>query len=337
MSALAVQLVPAQTTGDYLKLRSQQHIVQPTSGEKLDSISGPSIVEIQGVVNGFFKEGNSVQILVQRDDKNTLSVDCPINPPEWLNNGEVAVRLLIRISRSGPYEPLMAQLISVAPENDIAKVDEAYWRTEAQKAKAAKAQASAPRPYNIASRGAGDGMYGWIGRGHRHDTFVPSSDVVLAAYRNFILSRNRKLGLEVADEIAHSVISYSNGYRVDARLVMAVIICESDFRPLSTSHSGAMGLGQLMPDTALWMGVHNPYDLRDNLYGTIKLLRTHMDQFHVDSYPQWSDGYIKALELVLAAYNAGEGAVRRHGGVPPYRETQNYVVRVIDTFQRLCG
>jgi soluble lytic murein transglycosylase-like protein len=334
---LTISLVCAQTTSDYLKLRGEQHIVQPTPSTKLETLAGPSIVEIQATVDGFEKVGSAVQLMVQLDDKSNLTVDCEGNPPDWLNNGQVPVRLLVRVSRAGEYEPLVAQLVSVAKEEDIAKVDDAYWRVEAQKAKTAKSQPAVQRPYNKASRGGGDVMYGWIGRGHRNEVFVPSSNAILAAYRNFILDRNRKLSLQVADQIAQSVISYSNGYHVDARLVMALIICESDFRPMSTSHSGAMGLGQLMPGTALWMGVHNPYDLRDNLYGTIKLLRTHMDQFHVDSYAVWSEDYVKALRLVLACYNAGEGAVRRHGGVPPFRETQNYVTNVIRTFQQLCG
>jgi soluble lytic murein transglycosylase-like protein len=330
-----VTAASAQTTAEYLKLRAQQHIVQPTSGQKLDQIIGPSIVEVQGIVQGSFRVGNSTTLMVKRDDNETLVVQCPSDPPDWLSNGVVPARLLVRVDRAGKYDPLDATLISVAPEADLANIDAAYWRVEAAKAEQKKVAVRQRRDYASASRGAGNGMYGWIGRSHRTSRYIPSSDSILAAYRNFILERNRNLSLQVADEIAQSVIKYSVSYGVDARLVMALIIAESDFHPFSTSHSGAMGLGQLMPGTASWMGVRNPYDLRDNLYGTIKLLRTHMDQYHVDSYPKGSNEYYQALMIVLAAYNAGEGAVRRHGGVPPYRETQAYVRKVIATYQSL--
>jgi soluble lytic murein transglycosylase-like protein len=243
--------------------------------------------------------------------------------------------MLLRVYRGTQYDALDANLLAVAPEQVIAPIDTAYWRTEATKAKTT-AQSNPRKSYPVASRGAGDpDMYGWIGRGHREAYSVPASSSILKAYRDFVLERNPKLGLKSADKIAQSVINYSNYYGVDARLVMAIILCESDFRPMSTSHSGAMGLGQLMPGTASWMGVHNPYDLEENLYGMIKLLRTHMDEFHVDRYPLWSKSYLEALERVVGAYNAGEGAVRRYGGVPPYRETQAYVVKVISLFHRL--
>lgn len=330
-----IQTLAAQTTADYLKLRNEQHIVQPTSGQKLDQIVGPSVVEVQGVVQGFLGAGKLTSLIVKRDDNDNLIVQCQGDPPEWLGNGEVPARLLVRVYRGSKFDELAAVLLCAAREDDIAKIDAAYWRSEAAKAKVEKQAAATRKSYDSASRGSEPEMVGWIGRGHRESAAGLSANRIQVAYRDFVLERNHSLSLKTADQIAQSVIEFSNLYGVDARLVMAVIICESDFRPMSTSHSGAMGLGQLMPGTALWMGVHNPYDLRDNLYGMIKLLRTHMDQFHVDTYPFGSEGYSQALQKVLGAYNAGEGAVRRYGGVPPYRETQAYVRNVINTYLQL--
>ncbi len=113
---------------------------------------------------------------------------------------------------------------------------------------------------------------------------------------------------------------------------MAMVMVESGFNPSATSRTGAMGLGQLMPGTAAGMGVSHAYDSIENLYGTVRLIRNHIENYQRTT----GDGYT-SLVLALAAYNAGAGAVSRHGGVPPYRETQNYVRKVISIYRALCG
>lgn len=101
-------------------------------------------------------------------------------------------------------------------------------------------------------------------------------------------------------------------YGVDPILVRAVAWQESRFRDSAISRKGAIGVMQLMPETASWLGV-NPYDPRDNIFGGVAYLSTLLDRFGGD------------VRLALAAYNAGPEAVTRHRGIPPYRETQNYV------------
>ena len=103
---------------------------------------------------------------------------------------------------------------------------------------------------------------------------------------------------------------------VDEALVRAVIHAESGFRKNALSHKGAQGLMQLIPATADRFGVSDPFNASENIEGGVAYLKFLMQKF---------DGNIK---LVTAAYNAGEGAVSRHGGVPPYSETQVYVERV---------
>jgi soluble lytic murein transglycosylase-like protein len=105
-------------------------------------------------------------------------------------------------------------------------------------------------------------------------------------------------------------------YRLDPELVLAVIEVESNFNPKARSHKHAQGLMQLIPETAKRFGVADPYDPDDNVRGGMAYLRWLLDHFNGD------------LTLALAGYNAGEGAVQRHGGVPPYKETRNYVRRV---------
>jgi len=147
---------------------------------------------------------------------------------------------------------------------------------------------------------------------------------IYGAYRNAIAKFNRRLTPKQADEITSSLLAFSWHYQVDPRLVVAVILAESHFRPDATSRAGAMGLGQLMPGTAAGLGVGNAYDPVQNIGGSIRLIRGHLDKYG-------------NLALALSAYNAGPGAVRKYGGVPPYRETQNYIRRVTSIYKALCG
>ena len=115
-----------------------------------------------------------------------------------------------------------------------------------------------------------------------------------------------------------SIISrYSRQTRLDSDLVRAVIVAESAFNERAVSSQGAMGLMQLMPETAAALAVSDPFDPEENIRGGTRYLRQMLDAFR------------GSLELALAAYNAGPEAVRRFGGVPPYRETVEYVEKVM--------
>ncbi len=105
-------------------------------------------------------------------------------------------------------------------------------------------------------------------------------------------------------------------YGVDEAIVRAIIHAESSFNPMALSHAGAQGLMQLMPATARRFGVANSYDANQNIRGGVQYLAWLLKRFNGN------------LTLAAAGYNAGEGAVDRHGGVPPYQETQRYVARV---------
>jgi soluble lytic murein transglycosylase-like protein len=106
-------------------------------------------------------------------------------------------------------------------------------------------------------------------------------------------------------------------YQLPETFIRAVMRVESDFSPDAVSHAGAVGLMQLMPRTAQSMGVQDPYDPRQNILGGTRYLRVLANRFNGD------------LVLTIAAYNAGEGAVDRYRGVPPYTETRRYVQRVL--------
>ena len=122
-------------------------------------------------------------------------------------------------------------------------------------------------------------------------------------------------------ELMHLTDYYAKGFGIDADLLAALIWVESRFCQQALSSKGAIGLGQLMPVTAAELGA-NPHDVHQNLWGAARYLHERYDEFG-----NWT--------LALAAYNAGPGAVRRYGGVPPFAETQAYVREVLDVYRDL--
>jgi soluble lytic murein transglycosylase-like protein len=128
---------------------------------------------------------------------------------------------------------------------------------------------------------------------------------------------------DVEDDMDAYIKEVSARYGVPADLVAAVIEAESDNNPRAVSRRGARGLMQLMPKTARTLGVRDPFDPRANIDAGVRHLRALMDRFGSNNLP-----------LVLAAYNAGEVAVIKHRGVPPYRETRAYVKRILKKLDR---
>ena len=134
---------------------------------------------------------------------------------------------------------------------------------------------------------------------------------------------NANTDADADDDMDAYIKAVAARYNVPADLVAAVIEAESDNNPRAVSRRGARGLMQLMPKTARTLGVHDPFDPRANIDAGVRHLRALMDRFGSNNLP-----------LVLAAYNAGEVAVIKHRGVPPYRETRAYVKRILKKLDR---
>ena len=167
-------------------------------------------------------------------------------------------------------------------------------------------------------------LYRWVDeRGVIHFTNTPADDryAAVSARKPMGPPSQRSPGAERYD----GVISRSARlHKLPPALVKAVIRAESNFDAGARSHKGAMGLMQLMPGTAAEMGVRNPWHAEENVRGGTRYLR-HMVNRYGD------------VRLALAAYNAGPKAVDRYRGVPPYRETQEYVRRVLAYYRKYDG
>lgn len=123
--------------------------------------------------------------------------------------------------------------------------------------------------------------------------------------------------LNCSDELNAYFAEAAELYDIDVKLLKSIAFCESSFDPNNTSSSGAMGIMQLMPKTAEYLGVKNAYDPRENILGGAKYFASMLDRYDGD------------VSLALAAYNAGPGNVDKYGGIPPFEETQNYVPKVL--------
>lgn len=326
----------ADSVTDFLKVRKTNKIAGPVGTEALNSLSGTKILEIKATVKGIVKIGDKSAIFLDNSDGSSLTINCK-GIPDWISDGgAIGVRMIIKASRPEEFSELEAQLVAAVPEAMISPYD-------------AKAQPVASKTTSSkASKGSDSGLYGTIGRGGSRVEYrtasspsrsssprgagrTVSKEQAIPEYADFIHDHNKRLSPEMCYKIAESVITFSLQYGVDPRLVMAMAVAESGFNPSATSHSGAQGLLQLMPGTARGLGVSDSYDIVQNVFGAVKLISGHLNQY----MKQTGGDPEQSLYLALAAYNAGSGAVRKHGGVPPYRETQNYVRKIAILFGQL--
>ena len=153
---------------------------------------------------------------------------------------------------------------------------------------------------------------------------VPATPAAIAVYSTVLRHINPQMPGWQSRDLARRVLVNAERWRIDANMLVAIVTVESRWQTHALSSAGAIGLGQLMPGTAALLRV-NPRDPKQNLSGAARYLRGLEQRFGSKHY-----------SLVFAAYNAGPMAVKEYGGVPPFDETENYVVRVLATWEFLA-
>jgi soluble lytic murein transglycosylase-like protein len=309
------------------------------------------VIELRGTVGGKAETGTGVTVMLNMADHNAPILDVPNSEVGVLNSSLTPqVRVLAQIGEGGSGNVVPLKVLAVADENEVAVIDlseEARERAIAE-AEARQRQQMAQQMARAQARGVALASRGGLNRGTpqvsgdamtQANVYVPLLNErvkqCFVPYFDFIANHNRKLDSKTVGQITYHLLRYAEATNIDPRLVVAMIVAESDFDPGSTSHAGAMGLGQLMPEEAHTLGLNNPYDVEQNLYGSIVCLRQHLDRFADPTAPGGGMS-MDQIRLALAAYNAGPGAVKKYKGIPPYRETQNYVRRIEKLYRQLC-
>jgi soluble lytic murein transglycosylase-like protein len=330
----------AQELESYLKTRAAHKIKGATPIAALELAVGKRVLEVEGVVVGSVAVGEAQSILMEIEPGRSIVVALG-EGHGWLTRGQMRIRAIVEVERESELVTPTYRLLNAAFASTVAR-----WEAQQRALQQAKAQAQAKSQKPAASRPPtrGASLNSRANNPARPpqrpnpapdwETFRATLGLYVPEYAQFIRSRNPRLSQQEADQIAWAILRFSAQYGVDPRFIVAIVLVESGFNPDATSRKGAAGLGQLMPSTARGLGVVDPYDPIQNLHGTVKLVRGHLEKY----WAQTGDpnGWEHVI-LALAAYNAGSGAVRKHGGVPPYRETQNYVRKVIRVYKQLCG
>lgn len=323
-----------------------------------DACRGATL-EITGRLLGMARTETGASLMIDAGDGGVLNLQMS-RVPEWVQNGG-RLRALCVIGGAKQNNVFIGipelLVVAVASESDLA-VAEVRWQKQ-RLARAADSKryrtdlnrlaslyasgkirlpgrsAASPRGAGalaafrgalLASRGA-SAPRGGDGGSVNADVF--------GQYRAFIRASNARLTEKQVDDITTAILRSSEQMDVDPRLIVALIIAESSFDPGATSRTGAMGLGQIMPGTAADIGLTNPYDPVQNIQGAVYLLKTRLDKYSGNAAQ--GDLQMRHIHLALAAYNAGMGAVKRYNGIPPYRETRNYIKKIERLYRQLCG
>jgi len=303
ISSIGAKVYAVNAT-DYTALRGKVTITTLASTDQL-ATQFPGhvgqVIEVEGIINGIFTSNGSTGFLLQLDATQTLIFT---GAPE---DQDIAIANKLRVLGRIPSAGTVLNAVSFTRLNPIIA-------TSVQNSTATQALSLTSMP--IEHRPP---VYFYQGE-HTDNTKLPvqsASGIVQRQemqkrYAQKIKSINGHITDNTATAIAFHILEKSERYNVDPRLTMVVLAHESRFNPNAVSRTGARGLGQLMPGTAEALGVHNAFDIEENIDGSVRYLRTQLQTFG-------------NITLALAAYNAGPNNVKRYGGVPPFRETQNYV------------
>ncbi len=347
---LGVLIIPASAFAvspeEYLKLRAKHRPDHRLSYSAIQQSPGEyvgKVFELRGVVDGFVRRDSVLGFMLSLEGRQAALVNgTEVDSVVITSPSKQRLRVLAKVADSGSGNVALLDALAVANEAELTIL-------ERELARKASPTAPNPAPNRKASRpSVANGTRG-ISPSRSGATLTSMGVSALAArvlsaeaqqiypyYRDHVWSCNKRLNQDEVDAIAVSLLYYCQAWQVDPRLAVAMIMAESDFRPNITSHKGAMGLGQIMPDEARVHRLQNPYDPVENLGAAIRILRGKLDRYRDHSFPP-GQYTLNQIRLALASYNAGPGAVRKYGGVPPYKETQNYIKKILRIYSELCG
>lgn len=328
---------------EFLAARDKNGIRSALTMATYRSFTGSGVFEVRCTVKGFISSRGDT-LMVETPDGLRLNIRTE-NTPDFLKTTGTQARLIVKLTRASLNAETEVEYVLGTAEATVAEYDMAHAATiEARmKRERVTASRSGSRIGRILTPPTtSPSLKGEIGQGTGSVVDAgPSAAVqatgdlavVVDAYGSYIQSVNPRIDRPTANAWAGYIIQYSNEVNLDPRLVIALIVAESDFKPETTSHKGAMGLCQLMSDEVRRFGLANAYDPRQNIWASTRLLREGIDKYKALGNDEW-----KATVLALAGYNAGHGAVKKYGyTIPPYRETQGYVTKISNLYKRFVG
>jgi hypothetical protein len=292
--------------------------------------------EFAGQIVGQVTSDNQPIVLIDCQNQSFEVAASPsfFSSTDWMDSGSI-VRVLVKsvpsADGSGSSSGLM--LICAAPESSVSSLERKLATDEAEIQARVRLRLQG-RSSVETSRSASTSMR-FVNSNVPVDGLSERAAAIYPAYCATIARLNPSLSDTDVATITKSILYYSDAYQIDPRLIVAMVIAESGFDPNSVSRTGAVGLGQLMPGTAAGLGVTDAFDPVQNIAASVALLSRHVQ--HYGGAPACGIVPINTLLLSMAAYNAGPGAVKKYGGVPPYKETQNYVRKVRALYKQLCG
>jgi len=295
------------------------------------------VLDMNGRIMGVMSQ-NSQKTILLKLETDTLSLEIPsaLEDSAFLSPG-ASIRALVDV-HAKPDAPVQLSLIAIAPPSTEAKLAKVPDTSAVVLPPLAGTIAALPAPpEDVPSEAAAKPSYEAMAQTapqNNNSQSAPSSDpdaVVAAqkaAYAQMIQNTNKKLKPAQANEIAEAILRAGLKYQMDPRFLAAIIGVESDYDISCLSNSGAMGLGQLMPFNLKEAGVTDPWNPTQNVFGTAKLLRGHLDDYK---------GRPNGTLLAVAAYNAGPGAVKRAGyQVPNGAQVRRYVWKVYYRYKALA-
>ena len=309
-AALAPYAAHAVAPAAYRTLRGASPVASldlSTQNANLFATRAGQIIELEGTVSGTISGTDSTSFLLRVGAEQTVMLCAKKDDPD------IEVASTLRVLARVPAQGRLLECLAVTPVVDgisAAPATPAAEHTEMPVASRPPVifpmnPDTAPPPTPPA-------------------TVSANSPEATRIYANRIKLCNGRLGDDTACKIAGCLLDRCDRYGVDPRLMFALMTQESRFNPTAVSPAGAQGLGQLMPSTSDYLGVRKPFDIEDNIDGAVRYLA---EQIHT----------FGRLSLALAAYNAGPKSVKRYGGIPPYRETQQYVRIIWQSYCALAG